>query len=334
MFKRTMFDAGHEAFRSTVRDFLVAEVVPNYGKWLEEGAPRELFRKLGALGVMGFGIPEEYGGPGDVSYKYQAIISEETARVAVDLSHYMVSTGIVLPYLLNLANEEQRWRWLPAIASGDIVLAIAMTEPGTGSDLAGISTTAWLSDDGSQYVLNGAKTFITGARNAELTIVVARTSPPGEDRRSGLSLLVVENASAGFEVGRKLHKIGQHATDTSELSFTDVVVPAENLLGEEGRGFGTSARTCRGSASPSASTQPPPQLRRSSSPRRTCGSARSSDARSRTSRTLSSSLPSAPRRWLPPRHWRIVDSSWTRQKSSASPMLRRSSCSVPRSPAG
>jgi len=237
MFKRTVFDAGHEAFRSTVRDFLVAEVVPNYGKWLEEGAPRELFRKLGALGVMGFGIPEEYGGPGDVSYRYQAIISEETARVAVDLTHYMVSTGIVLPYLLDLANEEQRRRWFPAIASGDIVLAIAMTEPGTGSDLAGISTTARLSGDGSQYVLNGAKTFITGARNAELTIVVARTSPPGEDRRSGLSLLVVENASAGFEIGRKLNKIGQHATDTSELSFTDVVVPAENLLGEEGRGF-------------------------------------------------------------------------------------------------
>lgn len=237
MIKRTVFDADHEAFRRTIRDFLAAEVVPHYPAWLRDGTPRELFRKLGKLGVTGFGIDEQFGGPGPVSYTYQAIISEETTRVGVDFTHYMVSTGIVLPYLLNLADDEQARRWFPAIAAGDIVLSIAMTEPGTGSDLAGIRTTARLSDDGSHYLLNGAKTFITGARNAELTIVVARTCPAGDDRRAGLSLLAVENASPGFTLGARLHKIGQHATDTSELSFTDVVVPAENLLGRAGEGF-------------------------------------------------------------------------------------------------
>lgn len=235
--KRTIYDADHESFRATIRGFIEKEVTPHYADWLEKGTPRELFHKLGALGVMGFDIPEEYGGTGPVSYKYQAIITEETARAGVELGHYMVTTGIVLPYLLHLATDEQRRRWLPGIACGDLVLSIAMTEPGTGSDLAGIRTTAHRGDNGTNYVLNGAKTFITGARNADLTIVVARTAQPGDDRRDGLSLLVVENRSAGFEVGRKLNKIGQHAIDTCELSFSDVQVPAENLLGEDGRGF-------------------------------------------------------------------------------------------------
>ncbi|MGE9809492.1 acyl-CoA dehydrogenase family protein [Janibacter sp. G1551] len=235
--KRTVYDEDHEAFRAMMRDFIAAEVVPHYEQWEETGTPRDLFRKLGTLGVMGFGIPEEYGGPGEVSYKYQAIIAEETARCAVALGHYIVTTGIVLPYYLNLATDEQRARWLPGIATGETLLAIAMTEPGTGSDLAGIRTTARLSKDGTHYVLNGAKTFITGGRDSDLTIVVARTSTADNDRRAGLSLLVVENASPGFEVGRKLKKIGQHSIDTSELAFTDVVVPAENLLGDEGRGF-------------------------------------------------------------------------------------------------
>jgi alkylation response protein AidB-like acyl-CoA dehydrogenase len=144
----------------------------------------------------------------------------------------------VLPYLLRIANEEQKQRWLPGIATGDIVLCIAMTEPGTGSDLAGIRTTARLSDDGRHYVLSGAKTFITGARNSELCVVVARTSAPSEaDRREGLSLLVVDTRSEGFEIGRALDKIGLHHLETGELSFTDVRVPVENLLGEEGKGF-------------------------------------------------------------------------------------------------
>lgn len=235
--QRTVYDEDHEAFRKVIREFISAEVVPHYAQWLEHGTPREIFLRLGELGVMGFGIPEEYGGPGEVSYKYQAIIAEETARCAVDLGHYIVTTGIVLPYYLHLANEEQRRRWFPKIVTGEVLLAIAMTEPGAGSDLAGIRTTARLSEDGQNYVLNGAKTFITGARDSDLTIVVARTSAPRDDRRGGLSLLVVENAADGFELGRRLKKIGQHAIDTSEISFTDVVVPVENLLGEEGRGF-------------------------------------------------------------------------------------------------
>ncbi len=235
--KRNVYDADHEAFRRTFRDFIAAEIAPFYDDWLRDGTPRELFRKLGKLGVMGFGIPEEYGGPGEVSYKYQAIIAEECAAAAVQLGHYAVSTGIVLPYLLKLANDEQRERWLPGIATGDLLLAIAMTEPGTGSDLAGIRTTAKLTEDGRHHVLNGSKTFITGAQNSELTVVVARTSPSTEDRRTGFSLLVVENASEGFTVGRKLEKIGQHATDTCEMSFDGVLVPVDNVLGEEGRGF-------------------------------------------------------------------------------------------------
>ncbi|MFE1322420.1 acyl-CoA dehydrogenase family protein [Kitasatospora phosalacinea] len=237
--KRTVFNEDHEAFRAVIRDFIANEVVPHFPDWEDAGLPpRDLFRKLGALGVMGFDIPEQYGGPGESGYKYQAVLNEECARAGVMLGHFGVSTSIVLPYLLHLANDEQKQRWLPGIASGDIMLCVAMTEPGTGSDLAGIRTTATLSEDGTHYVLNGSKTFITGALNSELCVVAARTSPAtAEDRRAGLSLLVVPTDSAGFAFGRKLQKIGLRSSDTNELSFTDVRVPVENLLGEEGRGF-------------------------------------------------------------------------------------------------
>ncbi|WP_042424482.1 acyl-CoA dehydrogenase family protein [Streptacidiphilus anmyonensis] len=237
--KRSVYNEDHEAFRAVVRDFVAKEVTPHFADWEAAGMPpRDLFRKLGELGVMGFGIPEEYGGPGDTGHKYQAIISEETALAGVALGHYNVSSGIVLPYLLNLATQEQKRRWFPGIASGDIMLCVAMTEPGTGSDLAGIRTTAKLSEDGTHYVLNGAKTFITGARNSELCVVAARTSAPtAEDRRAGLSLLVVPTDADGFTFGRKLEKIGLKSSDTNELSFVDVKVPAANLLGEEGKGF-------------------------------------------------------------------------------------------------
>jgi acyl-CoA dehydrogenase len=237
--KRTIYDEDHAAFRTVIRDFLDKEVKPHFAEWEDDNeVPRELFRKLGDLGVMGFGIPEEYGGPGEASFKYQTIITEECARAAVSLGHYGVSTGIVLPYLLRLASDEQKKRWLPGVASGEITMCIAMTEPGTGSDLAGIRTSATLSPDGTHYILNGAKTFITGARNSELCVVVARTSAaPEHDRRLGLSLLVVDTTSDGFAYGRKLHKIGLRSSDTSELSFDAVRVPVENLLGEEGHGF-------------------------------------------------------------------------------------------------
>jgi alkylation response protein AidB-like acyl-CoA dehydrogenase len=237
--KRTLYNEEHEAFRAMIRDFITREVIAHFGRWEKENlVDRDLFRKLGKLGVMGFGIPEEYGGPGDTEYRFQAVIAEETARQAVHFGHYTVTTGIVLPYLLSLATEEQKRRWLPGIASGDIVTCIAMTEPGTGSDLAGIRTTARRDEAGDHYILNGAKTFITGARNSELCVVVARTAPPDDnDRRAGLSLLVVPTDAPGFAVGRALDKIGLKSSDTSELSFTDVRVPVENLLGEEGKGF-------------------------------------------------------------------------------------------------
>ncbi|MBA2953213.1 acyl-CoA dehydrogenase [Nocardioides sp. MAH-18] len=237
--KRTVYDEDQESFRLVIRDFIAKEVVPHYPDWEQAGLPpRELFTKLGELGVTGFGIPEEYGGPGDISYKYSAIISEESARAGIMLGHYGLSTGMVLPYLLTLATDEQKARWLPGIAAGHIVLCIAMTEPGTGSDLAGIRTSAKLSEDGTHYVLNGAKTFISGARNSELCVVVARTAPAtADDRRGGLSLLVVRTDSSGFAYGRNLDKIGLKASDTNELSFTDVRVPVEDLLGEEGKAF-------------------------------------------------------------------------------------------------
>ncbi|MGV9316631.1 acyl-CoA dehydrogenase family protein [Streptomyces sp. NPDC003691] len=237
--KRSIYNEEHEAFRAMIRDFIAKEVQPHFAQWEKDNlVDRDVFRKLAALGVLGFDVPEEFGGSGDTSFKYQAIITEECARAAVTLGHFGVSTGIVLPYLLDLANDEQKKRWLPAVASGDIMLCIAMTEPGTGSDLAGIRTTAKLSGDGSHYVLNGSKTFITGARVSELCIVAARTSPATpEDRRHGLSLFVVPTDSEGFEYGRKLEKVGLRSSDTSELAFNEVKVPVENLLGKQDEGF-------------------------------------------------------------------------------------------------
>ncbi|WP_326673552.1 acyl-CoA dehydrogenase family protein [Streptomyces sp. NBC_01257] len=237
--KRTLYNQEHEDFRAMIRDFIAKEVKPHFEQWERDNlVDREIFRKLGALGVMGFDIPEELGGAGATSYKYQVVINEECARAAVSFGHYGVSTGIVLPYLLDLATDEQKKRWLPGVASGDIMLCIAMTEPGTGSDLAGIRTTARLAEDGTHYVLNGSKTFITGARNSELCVVAARTAPPtADDRRHGLSLLVVPTDSEGFAYGRKLDKIGLRSSDTSELSFADVRVPVGNLLGEQDKGF-------------------------------------------------------------------------------------------------
>ena len=236
--KRTLYGQDHEDFRGMIRAFIAAKVSPHREEWAEHGTPRELFLWLGELGVLGFDIPEQYGGPGPTSYKYQAVVLEEAARAHVHLGHYAVTTGVVLPYLVRLAELDQAARWFPGIVRGEICLSIAMTEPGTGSDLAGIRTTARLSADGTHYLLNGAKTFITGVRNSELCVVVARTGAlDAADRRAGLSLLVVATDSPGFEIGRKLAKLGEAAIDVSELSFTDVRVPVENLLGQEGQGF-------------------------------------------------------------------------------------------------
>ncbi|WP_432167052.1 acyl-CoA dehydrogenase family protein [Streptomyces sp. bgisy031] len=237
--RRTLFNEDHDAFRGVIREFIAKEVSPHYEEWQRAGhVPRELYRKLGELGIFGMQVPEEYGGAGVTDFRYQAVLREEAARAAVLFGAESVHTCLVLPYLLEFGSEEQKKRWLPSFMSGDMMTAIAMTEPGTGSDLAGISTKAVLSEDGSHYVLNGAKTFITGGAQADLILVVCRTSPYDPDnRRAGLSILCVDTTSEGFAVGRKLDKIGLRAQDTAELSFSDVRVPVENLLGTEGVAF-------------------------------------------------------------------------------------------------
>lgn len=237
--RRTVFNEDHEAFRQTIREFIADEVVPYYPAWEEQGfAPRELYKKLGELGIFGIEVPEEYGGAGESGFKFNAVISEECARAGVSFGGSSVHTALCLPYLLSYASEEQKRRWLPPFVAGEMMTAIAMTEPGTGSDLAGMQTTAKLSDDGTHYVLNGAKTFITGGVQADRVLVCCRTAPASqEDRRGGISILVVDTKSEGYAVGRTLDKLGLKTSDTAELSFNDVRVPVEDLLGEEGKGF-------------------------------------------------------------------------------------------------
>lgn len=235
--KRSTYTDEHEAFRASVRAFIEKEVVPHQEEWDHVGhAPAELYVKLSELGVTGFDIPEEYGGVGPVDFRYHAVLAEEAARAAVWLGNYSTSWGIVLPYLLRLATEEQKARWLPGIAEGRTLLAVAMSEPGTGSDLAAIRTTAVR--DGDVFVLNGAKTFITGGSQADRIIVVARTAKDPDDRRAGLTLFVLDTSLPGFSVGRRLDKIGLKSRDTCELAFEDIQVPADCVLGEEGRAFG------------------------------------------------------------------------------------------------
>jgi len=238
--QRTIFTTEHDEFRAMLRDFIAREVVPQREKWDELGRPeRDFFRRLGELGILGIQVPEEYGGGGESSFAYSAIVFEEVARAGVSFGSYTVHCCLILPYLLEYANEEQKQRWLAAFASGDLMTAIAMTEPGTGSDLANIATTAKLTEDGKHYVVNGAKTFITGGVTADMVLTVCRTTPfDPNNRRAGLSIICVPTDSPGFSVGRKLDKLGLHQQDTAELSYDDVKVPVENLLGEEGKGFG------------------------------------------------------------------------------------------------
>jgi acyl-CoA dehydrogenase len=239
--RRTLFAQDHDDFRLLVRDFLAREVVPDYEEWRSAGlVPRELFTALGKLGIIGTAIPEEYGGGGQDDYRYNVVIQEECARAIVTLGGLRTHLDVVIPYFTGLANDEQRARWFPGLASGDLYTAIAMSEPGAGSDLAGIATTAVR--DGADYVLNGAKTFITGGYHADLVIVVARTATDPDNRRGGLSLLVAERGMPGFTVGRKLDKLGLTVQDTVELSFADVRVPAANLLGAEGAAFSLLGR--------------------------------------------------------------------------------------------
>src|SRR5947199_6798330 len=234
--RRQLFDADHEAFRESVRAFLAKEMVPHLEEWEAQGiVPRELFTTAGAAGFLGMVIPEEFGGGGVSDFRFNAVLGEEImhAGVAGAGLGLILHNDICQPYFLDLATGEQRSRWLPGIASGELITAIAMSEPGMGSDLAGMATTAYRQAD--HYLVNGSKTFITNGINADLVIVAVKTDPA--QRHQGMSLLVVERGMAGFERGRKLVKLGQHAQDTAELFFRDVRVPVSNLLGTPGRGF-------------------------------------------------------------------------------------------------
>ncbi|MFJ6384357.1 acyl-CoA dehydrogenase family protein [Kitasatospora sp. NPDC092039] len=232
--QREIFTEQHDDFRATVRSFLAKEVLPHYDRWEKAGiVDRSAWLAAGRQGLLGLAVPEEYGGGGTPDFRYAAVLAEEFARAGASGLAIGLHNDIIGPYLTSLATEEQKRRWLPGFCSGELITAIAMTEPGTGSDLQGIRTQAV--DQGDHFLLNGAKTFISNGILADLVIVVARTTPEGGAH--GLSLLAVERGAPGFERGRNLDKIGQKAQDTAELFFEDVRVPKGNLIGELNGGF-------------------------------------------------------------------------------------------------
>ena len=233
MIPRTLFDSDLEGFRDSVRKFLEKEAVPFHAQWEKDGqVDRALWNKAGEMGFLCPTAPEAYGGLG-CDFRYSAVVIEEVAKANCSGIGWSLHSDIVMPYIMNWGSEEQKQKYIPKLISGEMVGAIAMTEPGTGSDLQNVKTTAI--KNGDHYLLNGSKTFITNGQHADLVIVVAKTNP--EEAAKGISLLLVETASEGFEKGSNLEKVGMKAQDTSELFFNDVKVPAENLLGSEGMGF-------------------------------------------------------------------------------------------------
>ncbi|MGM5068758.1 acyl-CoA dehydrogenase family protein [Rhodococcus qingshengii] len=234
--QRNIFEQDHEAYRETVREFLAREIEPNYDQWeTDRLIDRSAWLAAGKSGLVGLGVPEEYGGSGVTDFRFRHVVAEEIARTATTSfgSGLSVHDDIVIPYIDNLGTDDQKRRWLPVMAAGELIGAIAMTEPGAGSDLQGVKTTAVR--NGDDWVINGQKTFITNGIHSDVVIVVARTDPNAGSK--GFSLIVVERGAPGFSRGRKLHKVGLAAQDTAELVFEDVRVPASNLLGTEGRGF-------------------------------------------------------------------------------------------------
>jgi acyl-CoA dehydrogenase/long-chain-acyl-CoA dehydrogenase len=232
--RRTVFDSRHDQWRKRVRDFLEAEVVPGYASWEAAGAPpRDFWPRAGAVGILGVGVPAEYGGTPDTSFLHSAVFAEEAQALGLAIAGVRVQVDICMPYFLELGTEEQKRRWLPRLASGDALSAIALSEPAAGSDLKALVTSA--RRDGEHYVVNGAKTFISNGMKADLVILAVKTDR--DAGRDGISLLVVEGGMPGFTRGRKLEKMGLHAQDLAELFFDDVRVPVANRLGEENAGF-------------------------------------------------------------------------------------------------
>lgn len=232
--KRTLFEDEHHMFRDAFRRFVEKEIVPYHDQWEKDGVvSREVWLKAGENGFLGMEVPEVYGGGGTKDFRYNAIITEELVRVGASGIGFSLHNDISIPYIMHYATEEQKARLLPKMVTGECISAIAMTEPNTGSDLAGVRTTA-IRQNG-HYVVNGQKTFITNGILSDVVITVVKTNP--DERHSGVSLLLIERGMEGFERGRNLEKIGLKAQDTAELYFNNVCVPVENLLGEEGHGF-------------------------------------------------------------------------------------------------
>jgi acyl-CoA dehydrogenase len=235
MIPRHIFESEHDVFRDTVRKFLMEEAYEQHVQWEKDGQiDRNFWYKAGEQGMLCPGAPEEYGGVG-ADFRYNMVVSEEVSRLGLTGIGFSLHNDVTTPYLTNVANEAQKQKYLQRCISGDCIVAIAMTEPGTGSDLQGIKTSAV--DMGDHYLLNGSKTFITCGQQADIVLVVCRTNPDPAAGAKAFSILIVEGGMSGFERGRNLDKLGQKAQDTSELFFNDVKVPKENLLGEEGMGF-------------------------------------------------------------------------------------------------
>ncbi|MFD4640720.1 acyl-CoA dehydrogenase family protein [Lentzea sp. NPDC058436] len=233
--QRTLFNEDHAAFRESAKAFVERTITPNVEKFIEQRViDRDVWLEAGRQGLLGLEIPEEYGGSGANDYRFNTVFAEELCRVnAAVASSLGIHGDVVAPYLVDLCTEEQKQRWLPGMCTGEIKTGIAMTEPSGGSDLAALKTNAVR--DGDDWILNGSKTFITNGYTADMIVVAARTDPSKGSR--GISLFAVETGMAGFERGRKLDKVGQHPSDTAELFFSDVRLPAANLIGDEGQGF-------------------------------------------------------------------------------------------------
>jgi alkylation response protein AidB-like acyl-CoA dehydrogenase len=229
-----LYEAVHEEFRALCREFLAREAVPFNDEWEKAGiVDREVWRKAGAAGLLGMDVDEKYGGGGQADFRFNAVLVEEVVRAGASGLGFGLHNDVVAPYLTDLTTDLQKARWLPGFCAGDIITAIAMSEPGAGSDLAGVRTTAVR--DGDEYVLNGQKTFITNGEHADLVVVVAKTA--ADQGAHGVSLIAVERGTPGFTRGRRLEKVGLKANDTAELFFDDCRVPAENLIGTENHGF-------------------------------------------------------------------------------------------------